>query len=81
MMIPSIFKLYIREAVSQFTRIARAKRPWFIMIELYCGHRVRVANQQVHLDKIINDMEMECLDKKNTLVVTDWKMKFEPMSS
>ena len=53
-------------------------------LELYCGHRVRVANQQVHLDKIIKDMEKECLDKKNssdTLVNADWKMKFEPMSS
>ena len=53
-------------------------------LELYRGHRVRVANQQVHLDKIIKDMEKECLDKKNSsdaLVVADWKMKFEPMSS
>ena len=30
-------------------------------LELYRGHRVRVANQQVHLDKIIKDMEKECL--------------------
>ena len=53
-------------------------------LELYRGHRVRVANQQVHLDKILKDMEKECLDKKNssdTLIIADWKMKFEPMSS
>ena len=52
-------------------------------MELYRGHGVRVANQQVHLDKII-DMEKECLDKKNSsdaLVVADCKMKFEPMPS
>ena len=52
-------------------------------LELYRGHGVRVANQQVHLDKIIQDMEKACLDKKNSsdaLVVADWKMKFEPMS-
>ena len=53
-------------------------------LELYSGHKVRVANQQVHLDKIIKHMEKECLDKKNSsdaLVVADWKMNFEPMSS
>ena len=53
-------------------------------LELYRGHRVRVTNQQVHLEKIIKDMEKKCLDNKRSseaLVVADWKMKFEAMSS
>eukprot|EP00731_Ephydatia_muelleri_P003208 Em0001g3208a len=53
-------------------------------LELYRGHRVRVTNQQVHLEKIIKDMEKKCLDNKRSseaLVVADWKMNFEAMSS
>ena len=53
-------------------------------LELYQGHRVCVTNQQVHLEKIIKDMEKKCLDNNRSseaLVVADWKMKFEAMSS
>lgn len=50
--------------------------------ELYRGHRVRVANQQVQLEKIIKEMEQQCLLNKRSseaLIVADWKMKFESM--
>ena len=53
-------------------------------LELYRGHRVRVTNQQVHLEKIIKDMEKKYLENKRSseaLVVSDWKMIFEAMSS
>ena len=52
--------------------------------ELYRGHRVRVANQQVQLEKVIKEMEQQCLLNKGSseaLIVADWKMKFESMSS
>ena len=43
-------------------------------LELYRGHRVRVTNQQVHLEKIIKDMGKKCLENKRSseaLVVAD----------
>ena len=52
--------------------------------ELYQGHRVRVANQQVQLEKIVKEMEQQCLLNKGSseaLIVADLKMKFESMSS
>ena len=53
-------------------------------MELYCGHRVCVANQQFHFYKIIQDMEKQCLektDRSDALIVADSKMKFKPMPS
>ncbi|KAL5486578.1 hypothetical protein EMCRGX_G019080 [Ephydatia muelleri] len=54
-------------------------------LELYHAHRVRVANQQKAIYKIEEEMKQECLENKisskHTLVVIDWKMKFESMSA
>ena len=36
-------------------------------LQLYRGHRVRVTNQQVHLEKIIKDMEKSALKTREVL--------------
>ena len=54
-------------------------------LELYRAHRVRVANQQKAIYKIEEEMKQECLankiSSKHALVVIDWKIKFESMST
>ena len=40
-------------------------------LELYHGHSPCIANQQFHLDKIIQDIEKQCLEKK-ILTLTRW---------
>ena len=58
-------------------------------LHLYQGRRVCDTNQQVHLEKIIfgenyQRHRKKCPENKKSseaLVVSDWKMKFEAMSS
>jgi hypothetical protein len=50
---------------------------------LYQGHCVRVANQQMAIKKLLEELEKECLERDTCrgILITDWKMKFEACSS
>jgi len=50
-------------------------------IKLFMGHRLRVLNQQKHLQKVADEMKQMCADKgcsDEAIVVIDYKMKFDP---
>eukprot|EP00049_Salpingoeca_infusionum_P016221 m.329274 g.329274 ORF g.329274 m.329274 type:complete len:305 (+) comp16036_c0_seq18:1172-2086(+) len=50
--------------------------------DLFCGHRLRVMNQQQAIEDIHNKLREECLRTKQAssaaIVIADWKMKREP---
>ena len=53
--------------------------------KLFMGHRARCTNQNKAISQIEEQMKRDCLDKRNrgvrAIMIGDFKMKFEPMSS
>ena len=51
-------------------------------VTLFMGHRIRVTNQQIEIQKILDSMKDRCLsgEKSNECLITiDYKMKLEPI--
>ena len=55
----------------------------FEKMHLYQGHRARVVNQNLAIEKALRNLEHQASlgDSSTVLMVIDWKMKFEALSS
>jgi hypothetical protein len=48
---------------------------------IFMGHRMRVINQQVSIQKLLNVMKMNCVSygTKECVITIDYKMKLDPI--